>query len=667
MRILHTYIISGIKGNNCYKIISTLWLIFFLNNADVYSQKTSSVSDNARNTKNASSSPKDLFRTASPLCIPPPVTVSPSNALICNPGGSTVTLTAIGATTYSWSPSTGLSTTTGSIVNANPPTTTTYTVTGTDEFGCPGTTTVTVRVGNKPVLSPVASPATVCSGGNATLNTNAAMPALTYCTPTYATGTGQGDFISLVQILTTTLNNPTVGALSPYYTLFPASGITTANLVGNTSYTMSVKGGIFGICYIRGWIDYNQDGVFTDTETTGVSSNVGASTAGSIVFTIPISAINGTTRLRLRSSDIFPGPGTGDFCSATNSGFGETEDYVITITGATAQFTYVWSPATFLTGTTVNPTTASAVTVTTNYNCVVTTAAGCNTSGSVPVTVNTITVTNPITPAGTTGVPFSQSFTQSGAIGGATFSLNTGILPTGLTLSSAGLLSGTATQSGSFNITVKVIGGNGCMGTGITYALVISSSTITVNLKLFLQGYYVGGSTMQPVLNNQSVPSSLSTQTDTLIIELHHPTNFTLIDSKKAVLSTTGFVSATFTQLAGSYYIAIKHRNTIQTWSANSVACSNATPLYNFSSFSTQAFGDNQVQVEPGVWAMFTGDLNQDDFIDGNDFPSFDTDSFNGVNSIYVATDMNGDGFVDGNDFPLFDVNSFNGVSSIHP
>ena len=77
--------------------------------------------------------------------------------------------------------------------------------------------------------------------------------------------------------------------------------------------------------------------------------------------------------------------------------------------------------------------------------------------------------------------------------------------------------------------------------------------------------------------------------------------------------------------------------------------------------------GDNQVEVQTGKWAFYTGDLNQDDFIDGNDFPPFDTDSFNGVNSEYVATDMNGDGFVDVNDFPVFDNNSFNGVSSIHP
>jgi hypothetical protein len=75
----------------------------------------------------------------------------------------------------------------------------------------------------------------------------------------------------------------------------------------------------------------------------------------------------------------------------------------------------------------------------------------------------------------------------------------------------------------------------------------------------------------------------------------------------------------------------------------------------------------NQVEVQTGKWAFYTGDLNQDDFIDGYDFPAFDTDSFNGVAQAYVAIDMNGDGFVDWNDFPVFDVNSFNGVSAVYP
>ena len=65
--------------------------------------------------------------------------ISPSSSTICN--GSSSTLVASGGSgTYTWSPSTGLNTTTGDTVIASPATTTTYTVTST----CTATVTVTV-------------------------------------------------------------------------------------------------------------------------------------------------------------------------------------------------------------------------------------------------------------------------------------------------------------------------------------------------------------------------------------------------------------------------------------------------------------------------------------------------------------------------------------------
>ena len=60
---------------------------------------------------------------------PTPTIGVTSTAAIC-PGVS-ATLTATGASTYVWSPVTGLNTGTGSTVTAAPTTTTTYTVTGT--------------------------------------------------------------------------------------------------------------------------------------------------------------------------------------------------------------------------------------------------------------------------------------------------------------------------------------------------------------------------------------------------------------------------------------------------------------------------------------------------------------------------------------------------------
>jgi VCBS repeat-containing protein len=112
----------------------------------------------------------------------------------------------------------------------------------------------------------------------------------------------------------------------------------------------------------------------------------------------------------------------------------------------------------------------------------VTDSNGCQGTGATYTLVigcQTITVTNPATTTGTASTAFSQTFTQSGAIGGATFT-TASTLPTGLSLSTAGVLSGTPTQTGSFPIVVTVTDGNGCTGTGATYTLVIGCQVITV-------------------------------------------------------------------------------------------------------------------------------------------------------------------------------------------
>lgn len=89
------------------------------------------------------------------------VTVSP-DVSICN--GDNTTLTASGATSYSWSPATGLSATTGPSVTASPSATTTYTVTGTTS-GCTSTAAVTVTVGNTPSVN-AQNNQSYCAGSN---------------------------------------------------------------------------------------------------------------------------------------------------------------------------------------------------------------------------------------------------------------------------------------------------------------------------------------------------------------------------------------------------------------------------------------------------------------------------------------------------------------------
>lgn len=220
------------------------------------------------------------------------------------------------------------------------------------------------------------------------------------------------------------------------------------------------------------------------------------------------------------------------------------------------------------------------------------------------------------------------------------------------------------------NITCQLVGA-GCAVISSAYTIQTTScaGNAIVNLKLFLQGYCtsVNGDQM-PTLLNEGVGTSY-TQCDTVLVELHEAISpYSTSYSIKGVLNIDGTLSITLpgTAIGQSYYLGIRHRNTIETWSANPVMFG-AITSYDFTTSANQAYGENQYELQTGVYAMYSGDLNQDGFIDSFDFPPLDTDIFNGVAGTYVNTDINGDGFVDIFDFPVFDLNSTNGVSSVLP
>jgi hypothetical protein len=226
----------------------------------------------------------------------------------------------------------------------------------------------------------------------------------------------------------------------------------------------------------------------------------------------------------------------------------------------------------------------------------------------------------------------------------------------------------------NFLTTVQAnIGSTACISTTrtpVTITVNPSCNTETLELTAFLQGYYTGASTMANVMANQNyLPSPGVNDVDDITVELHDATTFALVPGATvtARLQSDGTALCAIPVQPGNYYVVCKHRNHIQTWSADPITF-NGTPVpYNFSTSSTQAFAGNMIEVDLGVWAFFSGDINQDGFVDSFDFPALDTDIFNGVSGVYVNTDLNGDGFVDSFDFPVFDVNSFNGVSMMTP
>lgn len=80
-----------------------------------------------------------------------------------------------------------------------------------------------------------------------------------------------------------------------------------------------------------------------------------------------------------------------------------------------------------------------------------------------PYTCPTITMTTAgALSGGTAGSAYTTTLTQAGALGTPTFSVTAGALPPGLSLSTAGTISGTPTATGTFNFSVTVNDNSGC-------------------------------------------------------------------------------------------------------------------------------------------------------------------------------------------------------------
>ena len=310
---------------------------------------------------------------------PSTVSTTPSSGLICNPGGTAVSVSASGASTYAWAPATGLSDTTGSSVTANPTSTTTYTVTGTDGNGCTASSAIAIAVSAVvPSLTTSATPATICSGNSSTINVNVASVPLSYCSASQSTGTcaGGDEFINNVTIgsinNTTTCAQSLPGGYNSY--LAQSTAIVAGNSlpisVGNVNY--------FSGDLCRVYVDWNQDGDFIDageetilTGTTTFTGNIAA----------PVGAINGSTRMRVRLTY------TTGMAACGISGYGETEDYNLVVSGGAPSpivYTYLWNDP----NTSTSASTSVSPTVNTNYTVTVSNAAGCTLTSTIAVTVN---------------------------------------------------------------------------------------------------------------------------------------------------------------------------------------------------------------------------------------------------------------------------------------
>ncbi|MDQ3020048.1 MAG: hypothetical protein M3R36_05700 [Bacteroidota bacterium] len=135
-----------------------------------------------------------------------------------------------------------------------------------------------------------------------------------------------------------------------------------------------------------------------------------------------------------------------------------------------------------------------------------------------------------------------------------------------------------------------------------------------------------------------------------------------IIDSAQALIDSnilTGNFQFSTATAAGTYYIVIRHRNTIETWSKdggeNLVRGNNN---YDFTSSVSQAYGGNMI-LKGSRYCIYSGNVNNDMIIDTQDLLLIDNDLFN-YETGSTVTDLTGDNLVDLEDMAIANENAAN-------
>ena len=309
------------------------------------------------------------------VTINPTPTISINSATICP--GSSATLSASGASSYTWSPSATLSSSNGSGVTASPASTTIYTISGTSNFGCLGSNTVSVFVGGS--ISPTVNSPIICTGNPTTLTASGGS---TYTwSPAVGLSATSGTSVTA---------NPTV---STTYTVLAASGACTGSVTSiitvNSIPVLTVNSS--SVCFgssttltASGAFSYSWSPALglNSTSLTMVTANPGAST----IYTVTGTAATCTSSIT-STVTVNPLP-TITVNSETICTHGTA---TLTASGAN---TYTWNTSAVTSSITNSPniSTTYSVSGTSLLGCVNTATAAINVLSNVSLSVNSSTL-----------------------------------------------------------------------------------------------------------------------------------------------------------------------------------------------------------------------------------------------------------------------------------
>ncbi|MBK8550303.1 MAG: hypothetical protein IPL53_04270 [Ignavibacteria bacterium] len=163
------------------------------------------------------------------------------------------------------------------------------------------------------------------------------------------------------------------------------------------------------------------------------------------------------------------------------------------------------------------------------------------------------------------------------------------------------------------------------------YAVFEFGNATILNVKVIPEGMYNSS------LNRLS-------RKDSITVYLRNTfTPYSIADSAKSTIDSVSFNSASVFRKAssGNYFIAIKTINSIETWSKTGIQYTIENLLnYDFTSADSSAFGNN-LTLEGTKYCVYSGDVNNDGFIDLDDVLSIFNDA-NIFSSGYTVTDLNG-------------------------
>ncbi|HTV09028.1 MAG TPA: putative Ig domain-containing protein, partial [Candidatus Aquilonibacter sp.] len=304
------------------------------------------------------------------------------------------------------------------------------------------------------------------------------------------------DSSSPAQTQTVTLSIVVLPATQAPATLTIGSGTLAAGQVGSAynaalsaaggtpSYTWSLASGS-----LPAGLSLSSAGVISGTPTASGTStfNVTVKDSGSPAQSASgqVSISVASTSLAVHSVSLGAGV-VGSSYSTTLTATGGTPGYTWSLASGSLPAGLTLSSSGIISGT---PTGTGTATFTVTVADSGTPQQTASSQESLTISPSTLTITSTSLSSGKEGSSYSTTLTATGGTPGYTWSVASGSLPAGLTLSNAGVISGTPTGSGTATFTVAVMdSGLPAQTTTTQESIAIASSQLTITSTLLAQG-----------------------------------------------------------------------------------------------------------------------------------------------------------------------------------